>query len=72
MTQNEKYLVLDSAFHGGGVISRHRKLNRARIAAERIQRQHREAGCLCGRGRVVAESDARAYSTDLHYSEPCR
>jgi hypothetical protein len=65
-----QYLVLDSAFHGGGVISRHRALSGAVRSARRTYRQHRSV-CSCGRGHIVPKAEAVVYEPGMHYSTPC-
>ena len=52
MTTHITYYVMETAFHGGGIISRHRSEHAADAALSRIQSRHRE--CACGGGVVVA------------------
>jgi len=48
-----KYYVVRTAFHGGGIVSAHRKLERAEAAARRV---HKHITCVCGCvGVVTAE-----------------
>ena len=54
------HYVVRTAFHGGGIISRHRSRRAAEDALERGKRAHMqnlEGKCLCGYGFVVASDD---------------
>ncbi len=46
------YLVVRSAFHGGGIVSRHRSLK----AAARAVVEERNAECCCGCAGIVPAS----------------
>lgn len=58
------YLVVRTAFHGGGIVSRHRTLKRAGLAAAKYGRGE----CKCGCCHIVAASEYEA----LPYAQDCR
>ena len=52
-TTHITHYVMETAFHGGGIVSRHRSAHAADAAAARIQSHHHRE-CACGGGVVVA------------------
>ena len=50
-TTSITHYVMETAFHGGSIISRHQSLRAADAVLSRIQSRHRE--CACGGGVVV-------------------
>lgn len=61
------FAVVRTAFHGGGVLSRHRKLARAEVAAERYRKL---GNCCCGCARVIEMTHLRelSYAQDATYA----
>ncbi len=64
------YVVLQSAFHGGGILSRHRTAMGAARGELKAQIDHGE--CACGGPSTVRAKDAIDYdpSEQAHYSAP--
>lgn len=58
------YLLIRTAFHRGGIISRHRTLRTAGLAAAKYSR----GKCACGCCHIMAPSEYRSlpYAQDCH------
>lgn len=65
-TQRYPWLVVRTAFHGGGIVSRHRYERTANAAALRYASKH----CECGCAGVVAAADYDSLPVHSEVSSP--
>ena len=60
------WLLVWTAFHGGGIVSKHKTAT----AAAKAKRRHKSDDCTCGCTKIIAASDVEELPTADNASSP--